>query len=160
MCELTYMLIFVCSKVLCLYLDAVVYWLSSLGLLLHIIYIVLSYRLTIQFHLQCPRPKSFAQWRIFQRSISGRDCSHPWSWVRLRRNRVHFPNHTHIVSNDACVGLVQWSISDSEDSHPEVELGLTGLTSTSWYIRTTRSESLAVYQSSGSVLGVRPRILF
>ena len=40
-----------------------------------------------------------------------------------------------------------------------VELGLTGLTSTSWYVRTTRSESLAAYQSSVSVLSVRPRIL-
>ena len=45
-------------------------------------------------------------------------------------------------------------------THPVVELGLTGLTSTSWYVRTTRSESLAVYQSSVSVLSVRPRILF
>ena len=86
-------------------------------------------------------------------------CLVSWSWVRLRRNRVHFPTHTHIVFNDACVSLVQWSISKREDSHPEVELGLTGLTSTSWYVLTTRSESFASYQSSVSVLGVRPRIL-
>ena len=182
-----------------------------LGLLLQIIYIVLSYRLTIQYHLQCPRSKSFALWRIlhdckqsfaanlrtviaYERLFSHpvvelaiaemacvswnirrtlhvpsvvsvqcfspeRSVSYPvklsskrhrlkpfefsphgltdrlrlncepsspmnafshilWSWVRLRRNRVHFPNHTHIVFYDACVGLVQWSISNREDSHP------------------------------------------
>ena len=44
-------------------------------------------------------------------------CLVSWSWVRLRRKRVHFPTHTHIVFNDACVGLVQWSISTREDSH-------------------------------------------
>ena len=54
---------------------------------------------------------------------------------------------------------VQRSISGRDVSHPGVELGLTGLTSTSWYVRTTRSESLAAYQSSVSVLSVRPRIL-
>ena len=47
-------------------------------------------------------------------------ASYPSSWVRLRRNRVHFPNHTHIVFNDAYVGLVQWSISNREASHPGV----------------------------------------
>ena len=46
------------------------------------------------------------------------------SWVRFRRNRVHFPNHTHIVFNDACVGLVQWSISNREDSHPVLKKSL------------------------------------
>ena len=54
---------------------------------------------------------------------------------------------------------VQHSISGRDVSHPGVELGLTGLTSTSWYVRTTRFESLAAYQSSVSVLSVRPRIL-
>ena len=54
---------------------------------------------------------------------------------------------------------VQRSISGRDVSHPVVELGLTGLTSTSWYVRTTRFESLAAYQSSVSVLSVRPRIL-
>ena len=54
---------------------------------------------------------------------------------------------------------VQRSISGRDVSHPGVELGLTGLTSTSWYVRTTRFESLAAYQSSVSVLSVRPRIL-
>ena len=44
-------------------------------------------------------------------------------------------------------------------SHPVVELGLTGLTSTSRSSRTTRSESLALLRSSDSVLIVRPRIL-
>ena len=27
--------------------------------------------------------------------------------TRKSRNDVHFPNHTHIVFNDACVGLLQ-----------------------------------------------------
>ena len=40
-----------------------------------------------------------------------------------------------------------------------VELGLTGLTSTSRSIRTTCSKSLALLRSSVSVLSVRPRIL-
>ena len=40
-----------------------------------------------------------------------------------------------------------------------VELGLTGLTSTSRSIRTTCSKSLALLRSSVSVLIVRPRIL-
>ena len=44
-------------------------------------------------------------------------------------------------------------------SHPVVELGLTGLTSTSRSIRTTCSKSLALLRSSVSVLSVRPRIL-
>ena len=42
------------------------------------------------------------------------------SWTRKCRNGVHFPTHTHIVFYDACVGLVQWSISTREDSHPIV----------------------------------------
>ena len=54
---------------------------------------------------------------------------------------------------------VQRSISKRDVSHPVVELGLTGLTSTSRSSRTTRSESLALLRSSGSVLSVRPRIL-
>ena len=41
-----------------------------------------------------------------------------------------------------------------------VELGLTGLTSTSRSSRTTCSKSLALLRSSVSVLSVRPRILF
>ena len=41
-----------------------------------------------------------------------------------------------------------------------VELGLTGLTSTSRSIRTTCSKSLALLRSSVSVLSVRPRILW
>ena len=41
----------------------------------------------------------------------------------------------------------------------EVELGLTGLTSTSRSIRTTCAKSLALLRSSVSVLSVRPRIL-
>ena len=45
-------------------------------------------------------------------------------------------------------------------SHPVVELGLTGLTSTSRSSRTTCSKSLALLRSSVSVLSVRPRILF
>ena len=40
-----------------------------------------------------------------------------------------------------------------------VELELTGPTSTSQNIRTTRSESLALFWSSGSALTVRSRIL-
>ena len=40
-----------------------------------------------------------------------------------------------------------------------VELELTGPTSTSQNIRTTRSESLALFWSSGSALSVRSRIL-
>ena len=44
-------------------------------------------------------------------------------------------------------------------SHPVVELGLTGLTSTSRSIRTTCAKSLALLRSSDSVLSVRPRIL-
>ena len=40
-----------------------------------------------------------------------------------------------------------------------VELGLTGLTSTSRSIRTTCSKSLALLRSSVSVLSARPRIL-
>ena len=40
-----------------------------------------------------------------------------------------------------------------------VELGLTGLTSTSRSIRTTCSKSLALLRSSVSSLSVRPRIL-
>ena len=40
-----------------------------------------------------------------------------------------------------------------------VELGLTGLTSTSRSIRTTCSKSFALLRSSVSVLSVRPRIL-
>ena len=44
-------------------------------------------------------------------------------------------------------------------SHPVVELGLTGLTSTSRSSRTTCSKSLALLRSSDSVLSVRPRIL-
>ena len=40
-----------------------------------------------------------------------------------------------------------------------VELGLTGLTSTSRSSRTTCSKSLALLRSSVSVLSVRPRIL-
>ena len=40
-----------------------------------------------------------------------------------------------------------------------VELRLTGQTSISWYVRTTRSESLAAYQSNDSGLSVRLRIL-
>ena len=41
-----------------------------------------------------------------------------------------------------------------------VEFGLTGLTSTSRSIRTTRTESFALLRSSGSVLSVRPHILY
>ena len=41
-----------------------------------------------------------------------------------------------------------------------VELGLTGLTSTSRSSRTTCSKSLAVFVSNDSSLSVRPRILF
>ena len=55
---------------------------------------------------------------------------------------------------------VQRSISGRDVSHPRVELGLTGLTSTSQSSRTTCSKSLALLRSSVSVLSVRPRILF
>ena len=41
-----------------------------------------------------------------------------------------------------------------------VELGLTVLTSTSRSIRTTCAKSLALLRSSGSVLSVRPHILY
>ena len=54
---------------------------------------------------------------------------------------------------------VQRSISGHDVSHPRVELGLTGLTSTSQSSRTTCSKSLALLRSSVSVLSVRPRIL-
>ena len=54
---------------------------------------------------------------------------------------------------------VQRSISGRDVSHPRVELGLTGLTSTSRSSRTTCSKSLALLRSSVSVLSVRPRIL-
>ena len=54
---------------------------------------------------------------------------------------------------------VQRSISERDCSHPVVELGLTGLTSTSRSSRTTCSKSLALLRSSDSVLSVRPRIL-
>ena len=47
----------------------------------------------------------------------------------------------------------------SDVSHPVVELGLTGLTSTSRSIRTTCSKSFALLRSSDSALSVRPRIL-
>ncbi len=112
-----------------------------------------------------------------------------------------FPNHTHIVFYDACVGLVQWSISNREDSHPMklnstsqkwrafpqtsaerftflpafesnvpflnaiarilfvVELRKAETTSTSTNIRTTRSESFALFVSSDSFLNAFLRIL-
>ena len=191
MCELTYMLIFYC-------IQWDVPWLRRSGLLTFFSSLVIQESL-INYANERLRSRIFSHCEnILSFCLS---ASHPWSWVRLRRNRVHFPNHTHIVSNDACVGLVQWSISERDCSHPvfswvrtrsfrvpfrqlsarpyrtlalisvkgrklitrphilEVELGLTGLTSTSWYVRTTRYESLSAYQSSGSVLSVRPRIL-
>ena len=45
-------------------------------------------------------------------------------------------------------------------THCGVELGLTGLTSTSRSIRTTCAKSLALLRSSVSVLSVRPHILY
>ena len=57
MVKLSYMIIFmVHSKCVCFELDAVVYWVSSLCLIPHIFYIVLSYKLIIRYHFQCPHP--------------------------------------------------------------------------------------------------------
>ena len=54
---------------------------------------------------------------------------------------------------------VQRSISERDVSHPEVELGLTGLTSTSRSSRTTCSKSLALLRSSDSFLTAFSRII-
>ena len=89
------------------------------------------------------------------------------SWAHNRRNGVRFPKHPQNVSRS----FFQFQILRTVKNFPtfhfwtrrltscEVELGLTGLTSTSRSIRTTCSKSLALLRSSDSVLTVRPRIL-
>ena len=149
----------------------------ELGLLLQIIYIVLSYRLTIQYHLQCPRPKSFALWRILHDSfrvlcvisvqwptIRTVNCGQTFalvscSWAHNRRNGVRFPKHPQNVSRSfRCSGPTFHFWTRLLTSFI-VELGLTGPTSISGYVLTTRPESLSSYQSNDSALSVRPRIL-
>ena len=90
-----------------------------------------------------------------------------WSWAHNRRNGVRFPKHPQNVSRS----FFQFQILRTVKKLPTfhfwtrllascgVELGLTGLTSTSRSIRTTCSKSLALLRSSVSVLSVRPRIL-
>ena len=86
--------------------------------------------------------------------------SHPiFSWARNRRNGVRFPKHPQNVSRSfRCSGPTFHFWTRLLTSFV-VELGLTGPTSISWYVRTTRPESLAAYQSNDSALSVRPRIL-
>ena len=56
MCELTYMLIFCLFKRFVPLLRHSGLLLSSLRLILQLIYITLSYKLPIQYNLQCPHP--------------------------------------------------------------------------------------------------------
>ena len=80
-------------------------------------------------------------------------ASHPvFSWARNRRNGVRFPKHPQNVSRSFWCSGPTFHFWARLLTTFVVELGLTGLTSTSWYVRTTRSESLAAYQSSVSVL--------
>ena len=61
--------------------------------------------------------------------------------------------------NDFTLWIQSWLLSFCLTSCV-VELGLTGLTSTSRSSRTTCAKSLALLRSSDSVLSVRPRILW
>ena len=81
------------------------------------------------------------------------------SWARNRRNGVRFLKRPQNVSRSFRRSSPTFHFWTRFLTSYVVELGLTRLTSTSWYARTTCSKPLASYQSSDSVLSVRPRIL-
>ena len=94
-----------------------------------------------------------------QRSISERDCSHPVKLSSEKQRIKPFEVSPHDCKQSLAANLRTVIASKRFSSHPVVELGLTGLTSTSRSIRTTCAKSLALLRSSESVLSVRPRIL-
>ena len=95
-----------------------------------------------------------------------------WSSGRFLTAKTHIPKLSskrhrlkpfevspHDCKQSLAANLRTVIASERFSSHPVVELGLTGLTSTSRSSRTTCSKSLALLRSSDSVLSVRPRIL-
>ena len=78
----------------------------------------------------------------------------------IREHLISLVEIIHSV-NDLEVGITEYIKKQTRTASLfcVVELELTGPTSTSQNIRTTRSESLALFWSSGSALSVRSRIL-
>ena len=85
--------------------------------------IVLSTYIPIQFAMSTP--KSFALWRILQRSISER--SSQWftflshilcSWTRAHRADVHFNKHPHDLYQVPCGVCFQWFVPERSPSYP------------------------------------------
>ena len=77
---------------------------------------------------------------------------------KLRTVKFCFPEYPH-SSLSHLISLYKLKNDSQCESFCVVELELTGPTSTSQNIRTTRSESLAFFWSSDSALTVRSRIL-
>ena len=111
---------------------AVVYWVSSLCLIPHIFYIVLSYKLIIRYHFQCPHPnpshcEGFCT--TFSKSFASFGSNVPFLSARSRILSV-------------------------------VELDLAEMACVSPNVRTTRTGSFASFGSNVPFLSARSRILF
>ena len=106
------------------------YWVSSLCLIPHIVYIVLSYKLIIRYHFQCPHPN---------------------------------PSHCEGFCTTFSKSFASYQSSDSVLSvRPhilEVELDLAEMACVSPNVHTTRSESFASFGSNVPFLSARSHIL-